>query len=74
MEAKNAPKYNDRCGSETERISLQKEISQSFRLVRYYRYYDKEDNREFTFLTNTKQLFGLDAPIFIRKDGWSSCF
>ena len=27
LEAKNAKEYNDRCGSETDRISLRKEIS-----------------------------------------------
>lgn len=46
MEAKNAKEHNDRCGSETDRISLREKYPESFRLVRYY---DEEDDREFTF-------------------------
>ena len=35
----------------------EKKYPESFRLVRYY---DEEDDREFTFLTNAKQLSALD--------------
>lgn len=64
MEAKNAKEYNDRCGSETDRISLRKKYPESLRLVRYY---DEEDNREFTFLTNAKQLSALDVANLYKK-------
>ena len=36
----------------------EKKYPESFRLVRYY---DEEDDREFTFLTNAKQLSALDV-------------
>lgn len=39
---------------------------ESFRLVRYY---DKEDDCEFTFLTNTKQRSALYVANFYKKDG-----
>ena len=49
MKAKNAKEHNDRCGCETNRGYLsEKKYPASFRLVRYY---DEEDDREFTFLT-----------------------
>lgn len=49
MEKKNVKEYNDRCGSEADRIFLKKKFPESFRLVSFY---DEEDDREFTFLTN----------------------
>lgn len=58
MEAKNAKECIDGCKSEINRLSLRKEYPESFRLIRYY---DEEDNREFTFLTNAKQLSALDV-------------
>ena len=44
----------------------EKKYPESFRLVRYY---DEEDDREFTFLTNAKQLLHWISPIFNKKDG-----
>ena len=45
----------------------EKKYPESLRLVRYY---DEEDNREFTFLTNTEQETHCDiADTFIRKNG-----
>ena len=52
----------------TEYLS-EKKYPESFRLIRYY---DEEDDREFTFLTNTTHISALDVAISIRKDGWSS--
>ncbi len=66
MGAENAKEHNDRCGSETDWIFSEKKYTESFRLVRYY---DEEDDCEFTFLTNAKQLSALDVANFIRKDG-----
>ena len=51
METKITKEHNDRCGSETDRNLSEKKYPESFRLVRYY---DEEDDREFTFLTNAK--------------------
>ena len=64
MEAKNAKEHNDRCGRETDRISLGEKYPESFRLVRYY---DEEDDHEFTFLTNAKQLSALDVANLYKK-------
>jgi len=50
---------------------LQPKYPESFRLIRYY---DEEDDREFTFLTNAKHLSALDVANLYKKDGWSSCF
>ena len=33
MEAKNAKEYNDRCGSETDRLSLREEIKQKYNKI-----------------------------------------
>ena len=41
-----------------------KKYPESFRLVRYY---DEEDDREFTFLTNAKQLSALDVANLYTK-------
>lgn len=42
----------------------EKKYPESLRLVRYY---DEEDNREFTFLTNAKQLSALDVANLYKK-------
>ena len=42
----------------------EKKYPESFRLVRYY---DEEDDREFTFLTNAKQLSALDIANLYKK-------
>lgn len=42
----------------------EKKYPESFRLVRYY---DEEDDREFTFLTNAKQLSALDITNLYKK-------
>ena len=42
----------------------EKKYPDSFRLVRYY---DEEDDREFTFLTNAKQLSALDVANLYKK-------
>ena len=42
----------------------EKKYPESFRLVRYY---DEEDDREFTFLTNAKQLSVLDIANLYKK-------
>ena len=42
----------------------EKKYPELFRLVRYY---DEEDDREFTFLTNTKQLSALDVANLYKK-------
>ena len=49
----------------------EKKSPESFRLIRYY---DEEDDHEFTFLTNAKHISALDIAnlYFIRKYGWSS--
>ena len=41
-----------------------KKYPEPFRLVRYY---DEEDGREFTFLTNVKQLSALDVANLYKK-------
>ena len=64
MEAKNAKEYNDRCGSEAYRISIREEISG---VIQTRSIYDEEDDREFTFLTNAKQLSALDVANFSEK-------
>ena len=42
----------------------EKKCPESFRLVQYY---DEEDNHEFTFLTNAKQLSALDVANLYKK-------
>ena len=42
----------------------EKKYPESFRLIRYY---DEEDDREFTFLTNAKQLSALDVANLYKK-------
>ena len=42
----------------------EKKYAESLRLVRYY---DEEDDREFTFLTNAKQLSALDIANLYKK-------
>lgn len=42
----------------------EKKYPDSFRL---FRYYDEEDDREFTFLTNTKQVSALDVANLYKK-------
>ena len=42
----------------------EKKYPESFRLVRYY---DEEDDREFTFLTNAKQLSALEVANLYKK-------
>ena len=64
MEAKNAKEYNDRCRSETDRNLSEKKYPESFRLVRYH---DEEKGREFTSLTNAKQLSVLDVANLYKK-------
>lgn len=49
----------------------EKKYSESFRFIRYY---DEEDDREFTFLTNAKHLSALDVANLYKKDGWLSYF
>ena len=44
----------------------EKKYPESFRLVRYY---DEEDDREFTFLRMQNNFLHWTPPIFIRKDG-----
>lgn len=48
----------------TEYLS-EKKYPESFRLIRYY---NEEDDREFTFLTNTKQLSALDVANLYKKN------
>ena len=67
METKITKEHNDRCGSETDRNLSEKKYPESFRLVRYY---DEEDDREFTFLTNAKQLSALDVTNLYKKSGF----
>ena len=64
MEAKNVKGCIDRCGSEAYRISLREEISG---VIQTRSIYDEEDDREFTFLTNAKQLSALDVANFSEK-------
>ena len=42
----------------------EKKYPESFRLVRYY---DEEEEREFTFLTNAKHLNALEVTEFYKK-------
>lgn len=44
----------------------EKKYPESLRLVRYY---DEEEDREFTFLTNAKHLTALEVTEFYKKDG-----
>lgn len=44
----------------------EKKYPESFRIIRFY---DEEDEREFTFLTNTKHISALDATNLYKKDG-----
>lgn len=44
----------------------EKKYPESFGLVRYC---DEEDDREFTFLTNAKQLSARDVADFYKEDG-----
>jgi hypothetical protein len=48
----------------------EKKYPESFRLIRFY---DEEDDREFTFLTNAKHITAMMLLIFIKRDGSSSC-
>ena len=50
--------------SEPDRLSLREEISG---VIQTRRYYDEENDREFTFLTNAKQLSALDVANFYKK-------
>lgn len=43
---------------------MQPKYPESFRLIRYY---DEEDDREFTFLTNAKHLSALDVVNLYKK-------
>ena len=54
MEAKNAKEYNDRCGSETDRLSLREEITL---VIQTRPILDEEDDREFTFFDKSKTTF-----------------
>ena len=51
--------------------NLSKKNSESFRLIRYY---DEEDNREFTFLTNAKLTFALNLVNLYKKGSWAVYF
>lgn len=42
----------------------EKKYPESFRVIRFY---DEEDDREFTFLTNTKHISALDVANFYKK-------
>ena len=64
MEAQNAEEYPFRCGSETDRDTSEKKYPESFRVIRFY---DKEDDREFTFLTNAKHISALDIANLYKK-------
>lgn len=48
----------------------EKKYLETFRLIRFY---DEEDDREFTFLTNAKHITANDVANLYKKDGWSSC-
>lgn len=48
------------------RYTSEKKYSESFSAIRFY---DEEDEREFTFLTNTKYITAFDVANFINKDG-----
>ena len=63
MEAENAKEHTDAEVKLTGYLSGKK-YPESFRLVRYY---DEEDDREFTFLTNAKQLSALDVANLYKK-------
>ena len=56
--------------SEPDRLSLREEISG---VIQTRRYYDEENDREFTFLTNTKQLSALDVANFYKKRWLIEC-
>ena len=48
----------------------EKKYSESFRVIRFY---DEENDREFTFLTNAKHISALDVANLYKKDGsWNS--
>ena len=49
----------------------EKKYPESFRIIRYY---DEEDDREFTFLTNAKHLSALDVANLYKKNGWLNYF
>lgn len=45
----------------------------SKKVFRIIKFYDEEDDREFTFLTNDKYIFALDVADFQLKDGSWNC-
>lgn len=47
----------------------EKKYPKSFRIIRYY---DKEYEREFTFLTNATHVSALDIANLYKKDDWSN--
>lgn len=61
---KNAKEYNDRCEVKLTSYLSEMKYPESFRLVRYY---DEEDDCDFTFLTNAKQLSALDVANLYKK-------
>ena len=49
----------------------EKKYPESFRLIRYY---DEDDDREFTFLKNAIHVSVLDIANHYKKGGWLSYF
>lgn len=48
----------------------EKKYPESFRIIRFY---DEEDEREFTFLTNAKHISAFDVTNLYKKDGSLNC-
>ena len=64
METKNAEKHLEGCRSKTNRLPLRKEYPESFRPIRFY---NEEEDREFTFLTNAKHLSAQEVAGLYQK-------
>lgn len=64
MEVQITKEHNDRCRSKLTGYLSKKKYPKSFRPVRYY---DEEDDRKFTFLTNAKQISALDVANLYKK-------
>lgn len=66
METKNAENILKDAEVKLTGYLSEKKYPESFRLIRFY---DEEEDREFTFLTNTKICQHKKSQTFIRRDG-----
>lgn len=71
METKNAENILKDAEVKLTGYLSEKKYPESFSLIRFY---DEEEDREFTFLTNTKICQHKKSQTFIRRDGWLNYF